>query len=137
MMIEGSIHGACMARFRPGFKNMCRAAHVEPLAFQGFVAHIVVEGSVVTMRSIRAFLLTLAGLTFVCVVAVFTASLSIALAGVATVLLFGQWLSSLLTGREREPVRAYAQARRQRQYRRDRDGELRVWNDGKGTIIDM
>ncbi|MGV3550460.1 hypothetical protein [Rhizobium sp.] len=72
-----------------------------------------------------------------CVVAVFTASLGIALAGVATVLLFGQWLSSLLTGREREPARAYAQARRQRQYRRDRDGELRVWNDGKGTIIDM
>ena len=87
------------------------------------------------MRSIRAFFLTLAGLTFVGIIAVFTASIGIALAGVATVLLFGQWLSTLLAGREREPVRAYARARRQD--RRQHEHEIRVWNDGKGTIIDM
>lgn len=86
------------------------------------------------MRSIRAFFLTLAGLTFVAVIAVFTASIGIAIAGVASVLLFGQWLSSVLAGREREPVRARA---RQQEYRRQRERELRVWNDGKGTIIDM
>lgn len=68
------------------------------------------------------------------VLAVFTASIGIALAGVATVLLFGQWLSSILSSREREPVRAYA---RREDYRRRQERELRVWNDGKGTIIDM
>lgn len=87
------------------------------------------------MRSIRAFFLTLAGLTFVAVVAVFTASIGIAIAGVASVLLFGQWLSALLSGREREPVRVYARARRPHPEHQGRD--MRVWNDGKGTIIDM
>ena len=87
------------------------------------------------MRSIRSFFLTLAGLTFVAVIALFTASIGIAIAGVATVLLFGQWLSSVLSGREGEPVRVYARARRPRQHHDGRD--MRVWNDGKGTIIDM
>ena len=88
------------------------------------------------MRSIRAFLLTLAGLTFVAVVTVFTASIGIALAGVATVLLFGQWLSSILSSHESQPqpARAYARAERAKAGGRD---EMRVWNDGKGTIIDM
>lgn len=86
------------------------------------------------MRSIRAFLITLAGLTFVAVVTVFTASIGIALAGVATVLLFGQWLSSILSGHERRPQPARAYARRTGEQAR---GEIRVWNDGKGTIIDM
>ena len=88
------------------------------------------------MRSIRAFFLTLAGLTFVAVVTVFTASIGIAIAGVATVLLFGQWLSSVLSSGEREPQPAKAYARAQHT---ERDGQrgMRVWNDGKGTIIDM
>ena len=84
------------------------------------------------MRSIRSFFLTLAGLTFVAIVALFTASVGIAIAGVVSVLLFGQWLSSLLSSQEREPVRVYARTRRARDA-----AELRVWNDGKGTIIDM
>ena len=88
------------------------------------------------MRSIRAFFLTLAGLTFVAIVAVFSASIGLAIAGVASVLLFGQWLSMLLSGREREPVKVYARANRPN-HRRERDGQIRVWNDGKGTIIDM
>lgn len=88
------------------------------------------------MRSLRAFFLTLAGLTFVAVVTVFTASIGIAIAGVASVLLFGQWLSSLLSSHERQPqpARAYARAERARQQGR---GDMHVWNDGKGTIIDM
>ena len=85
------------------------------------------------MRSIRSFFLTLAGLTFVAVVALFTASIGIAIAGVASVLLFGQWLSTVLSGRDREPVRAYARKPHQPHDGRD----MRVWNDGKGTIIDM
>lgn len=84
------------------------------------------------MRSIRSFFLTLAGLTFVAIVALFTASVGIAIAGVVSVLLFGQWLSSVLSNHEREPVRVYARTRRARDA-----AELRVWNDGKGTIIDM
>jgi hypothetical protein len=88
------------------------------------------------MRSIRAFFITLAGLTFVAVVTVFTASIGIALAGVATVLLFGQWLSSLLSSHERQPQPAKAYARSQRQEQPNQSG-MRVWNDGKGTIIDM
>jgi uncharacterized membrane protein YccC len=85
-----------------------------------------------SMRSIRSFFLTLAGLTLVAIVALFTASIGIAIAGAVSVLLFGQWLSSLLAGNEREPVRAYARTQR------TPDGRpVRVWNDGKGTIIDM
>ena len=87
------------------------------------------------MRSIRSFFFTLAGLTFVAVVALFTASVGIAIAGVASVLLFGQWLSTVLSGRDREPVRAYARARRPHEPHDGRD--MRVWNDGKGTFIDM
>jgi hypothetical protein len=86
---------------------------------------------VVTMRSIRSFLLTLAGLTFVAVAALFTASIGLAVAGSICVLLFGQWLSSLLTDKP-APVRAYAQPRTRREQDR-----MRIWNDGKGTIIDM
>ncbi|MBX9459067.1 MAG: hypothetical protein KL863_25225 [Rhizobium sp.] len=70
------------------------------------------------------------------VVTVFTASIGIALAGVASVLLFGQWLSSFLSGQSRQPqpARAYARTRRPEQ---DDPRQIRVWNDGKGTIIDM
>lgn len=88
------------------------------------------------MRSLRAFFLTLAGLTFVAVVTVFTASIGIAIAGVASVLLFGQWLSSVLSGHERQPQPAKAYARAQRTEQQGQRG-MRVWNDGKGTIIDM
>lgn len=83
------------------------------------------------MRSLRSFLLTLGGLTFVAVAALFTASIGLAVAGTVSVLLLGQWLSSLLS-QPAEPVRAYARARTRREQDR-----LRVWNDGKGTIIDM
>ena len=62
----------------------------EALAIDRRVPHIGYRKLVEIMRSIRSFLFTLAGLTFVTVVALFTASVGIALAGVATVLLFGQ-----------------------------------------------
>ena len=83
------------------------------------------------MRSLRSFLLTLGGLTFVAVAALFTASIGLAIAGAVSVLLLGQWLSSLLTDRP-APVRAYARAEKRREQDR-----MRIWKDGKGTIIDM
>jgi len=83
------------------------------------------------MRSLRSFLLTLAGLTFVAVAALFTASIGLAIAGTVSVLLLGQWLSALLSHKQ-APVRAYARART-----RAEQDRMRVWNDGKGTIIDM
>jgi hypothetical protein len=86
---------------------------------------------VITMRSLRSFLLTLAGLTFVAVAALFTASIGLAIAGTVSVLLLGQWVSALLTNKP-APVRAYARART-----RAEQDRMRVWNDGKGTIIDM
>jgi hypothetical protein len=76
-------------------------------------------------------MLTLSGLTFVAIAALFTASLGLAIAGTISVLLFGQWLSSLLSHKP-APVRAYA--RRQTHAEQER---MRIWNDGKGTIIDM
>jgi hypothetical protein len=85
------------------------------------------------MKSVRSFLLTLAGLTTVAVAAVFTASLGLAVFGAVAVLVFGQWLSMMLgSGATPQPARAYARYRA-----RQREEELRVWNDGKGTIIDM
>lgn len=81
------------------------------------------------MRSVRSFFLTLAGLTFVAVTALFTASIGLAIAGVISVLLLGQWLAYTLSRRAPQP--AYARPKR-------RDVEqMHVWNDGKGTIIDM
>lgn len=83
------------------------------------------------MRSLRSFVLTLAGLTFVAVAALFTASIGLAIAGAVSVLVLGQWLSHVLTNKP-APVRAYARART-----RHEQDQMRVWNDGKGTIIDM
>jgi hypothetical protein len=124
-----------MARILPEFKNMCEGEVGVTLAIWAKVPHLICKGMVMTMRSLRSFLLTLGGLTFVAVAALFTASLGLAIAGTVTVLLFGQWLSGMLSGRhEPEPVRVYARARSKPQ---QQPTSIRVWNDGKGTIIDM
>jgi hypothetical protein len=119
-----------MARILPCFKNMCSGRGDDSLAILGKLPHITGKGVVVAMRSLRSFLFTLGGLTFVAVAALFTASLGIAIAGAATVLLFGQWLSAALTSRP-QPRPIYARTRQQEERR------MRIWNDGKGTIIDM
>jgi|EndMetStandDraft_4_1072995.scaffolds.fasta_scaffold139990_2 hypothetical protein len=103
----------------------------QTLAFGRKLPHITIKGMVITMRSLRSFFLTLGGLTFVAIAALFTASIGLAIAGAISVLVFGQWLSSMLTNQP-QPVRAYARARTRREQDR-----MRVWNDGKGTIIDM
>lgn len=96
---------------------------------------LAMKEMVVAMKSLRSFLLTLSGLTFVAVAALFTASIGLAIAGAVTVLLFGQWLSHMLSGSQPQPARVYARARRNPQP--PHAETLRVWNDGKGTIIDM
>ena len=88
------------------------------------------------MKSMRSFLLTLCGLTFVAVVALFTASIGIAVAGAVTVLLFGQWLSVLIAGGHAEPQPVYVRTRSRSEHQQQ-PTRYRVWNDGKGTIIDM
>lgn len=75
------------------------------------------------MQSVRSFFFTLSGITFVAIIALFTASITIALAGVLTVMLVARALTLRL---KPVPVRAKA-----------RDEGMRVWNDGRGTIIDM
>jgi cobalamin biosynthesis protein CobD/CbiB len=81
------------------------------------------------MQSIRSFLLTAAGIAFTLMAFVFTASLGLALAGIVAVLMVGSAVSARLN---QKPVRATARAQSQRQLR-----EPRIWNDGRGTIIDL
>ena len=81
------------------------------------------------MNTFKTVLITVAGLSIALLATLFTASLVLAFAGVATVLLAARAISMRM---QPKPVRAYAYARR--------DGERqpgRIWNDGKGTIIDM
>ncbi|MDI7863082.1 hypothetical protein MRS76_14060 [Rhizobiaceae bacterium n13] len=77
------------------------------------------------MQSVRSFFLTLSGITFVAIIALFTASITIALAGILSVMLLARALTVSLRMKP-VPVRAKA-----------RDERMRVWNDGRGTIIDM
>ncbi len=80
------------------------------------------------MQSIRSLLLTAAGIAFTLMALVFTASLGLALAGIATVLVIGSAISARLSPK---PVRAAGRtAGRQKR-------EPRIWNDGRGTIIDL
>ncbi|CAN7286397.1 hypothetical protein [Pararhizobium sp. LjRoot238] len=79
------------------------------------------------MQSIRSLLFTAAGIAFTLMALVFTASLGLALAGIATVLVIGSAISARLSPK---PVRAGRTAGRQ-------EREPRIWNDGRGTIIDL
>ncbi|MCF3641338.1 hypothetical protein LXM94_15290 [Rhizobium sp. TRM95111] len=82
------------------------------------------------MQSIRSLFLTVAGVLFAGAVFLFAASLGLALAGITAVLMFGSWVAARMQPR---PVRATVDARNRRQAPR----EPRVWNDGRGTIIDL
>lgn len=81
------------------------------------------------MNSIKTVLLTIAGLSIAIVATMFTASLVLAFAGVATVLLAMRAISMRM---QQQPVRVYARARSN-----DQRQAGRIWNDGKGTIIDL
>ncbi|NBB49626.1 hypothetical protein GVN24_15195 [Rhizobium sp. CRIBSB] len=76
------------------------------------------------MQSLRSAVIALAGLAFVGLAAAFAVSLTLVVGAFLTVTLGAR----ILMGKtKRAPV--YARAKRRE--------DPRVWNDGKGTIIDL
>ena len=76
------------------------------------------------MQNFRSAVIALAGLAFIGLAAAFAVSLTLVIGALLTVSLGAR----MLMGRsKRAPV--YAKAKRRE--------DLRVWNDGKGTIIDL
>ncbi|MBD9652533.1 hypothetical protein M2267_004395 [Ensifer sp. KUDG1] len=84
------------------------------------------------MQSIRSVLFTAAALTITFAAFVLTASLALALAGIAAVVVVGSAIATRLNFRPaRATVRPAAAGPAQGQR------EMRIWNDGRGTIIDL
>ena len=75
------------------------------------------------MQNIRSFFLFATGIALFALAALLTASLTVAFAGILGVLMAGRLLSARL---KPVPVRT-----------RDHKAGMRVWNDGRGTIIDL
>lgn len=78
-----------------------------------------------TMKNIRSLFIALAGITVFAAMALFTVSLTLAVGGILTVLMVGRAISLRM---KPVPVRARANSGQR---------EMRVWNDGRGTIIDL
>ncbi|WCK76053.1 hypothetical protein [Agrobacterium fabrum] len=76
------------------------------------------------MQGIRSFFIAASGIAILAMVALFTASLTVAFIGVLAVLSAARLLSASL-----KPAPIPVKPRNQR--------DMRVWNDGKGTIIDL
>ncbi|MOA13920.1 hypothetical protein D3C78_1339890 [compost metagenome] len=76
------------------------------------------------MQGIRSFFIAASGIAVLAIVALFTASLTVAFVGVLAVLSAARLLSARL-----KPTPIPVKPRNQR--------DMRVWNDGKGTIIDL
>ncbi|WP_208249445.1 hypothetical protein WGT02_00505 [Rhizobium sp. T1470] len=80
------------------------------------------------MQSIRSIFLLLAGITAFVALAVFTFSVTLAVGGILTVLMVGRALSLKM---KPAPVRATPKTK-------PHSAEnMRIWNDGRGTIIDL
>ncbi|MDR7145882.1 hypothetical protein [Rhizobium sp. BE258] len=77
------------------------------------------------MQNIRSIFLMLAGVTVFVALALFTFSVTLAVGGILTVLMVGRAMSLKM---KPAPVRAKAQTQQR---------EMRIWNDGRGTIIDL
>ncbi|MCF6368997.1 hypothetical protein [Rhizobium halophilum] len=75
------------------------------------------------MQNIRSFFFFTTGLALFALAALLTASLTVAFIGVLGALAAGRLLSAKL---KQVPVQAKV-----------RKDEMRVWNDGRGTIIDL
>ena len=75
------------------------------------------------MQNIRSFFVIVTAIALLAVAALLTASLTIVFMGTLAVLSIGKLLSSRL---KPAPVRA-----------KSKQSDMRVWNDGRGTIIDM
>jgi hypothetical protein len=76
------------------------------------------------MQNIRSFFLIVTAIAVLAGAALLTASLTVAFMGVLAILSIARALSARL---KPVPVRARA----------GRNENMRVWNDGRGTIIDM
>jgi hypothetical protein len=83
------------------------------------------------MSLFRTVVFTVIGLAVALVATLFTASIVIAFAGIATVLLAARAMSLHLQPTQRQ---AYVRAEANRDTPRQ---PVRIWNDGKGTIVDM
>ena len=79
------------------------------------------------MNSVRSFFVVLTGAAFVGILAVLTASISVVFVGLLSVSLVVRALSLRLQPKP-VPVRSK---------RQDTAKDFRVWNDGRGTIIDL
>ncbi|MGR9437575.1 hypothetical protein ACU8V1_21580 [Rhizobium leguminosarum] len=77
------------------------------------------------MQNIRSIFLMLAGATVFVAMLLLTFSVTLAVGGILTVLMVGRALSMKM---KPAPVRAKTNNGRP---------EMRVWNDGRGTIIDL
>ena len=75
------------------------------------------------MQNIRSFFIIVTAIALLAAAALLTASLTIAFMGTLAILSIGKALTSRL---KPVPVRAKSKQR-----------DMRVWNDGRGTIIDM
>jgi hypothetical protein len=78
------------------------------------------------MQNVRTLFISLAAVTAFTAIALLTFSLTLAVGGILTVLMVARALSLRL---KPAPVRARARTADQR--------EMRIWNDGRGTIIDL
>ena len=80
------------------------------------------------MQRIRSIVFTVLSLMIAGATVVFAASVGLAIAGIVAVLMLGSMLAAKL---QPAPVRARAERRAPGQR------EPRIWNDGRGTIIDL
>jgi hypothetical protein len=76
------------------------------------------------MHNMRSGFLALAGITAFTGLALVTVSLTLAVGGIITALVIGRAISLRM---KPAPVRSKA----------SRQQEMRIWNDGRGTIIDL
>ncbi|WP_017966043.1 hypothetical protein [Rhizobium leguminosarum] len=77
------------------------------------------------MQNIRSIFLMLAGATVFVAMLLLTFSVTLAVGGILTVIMVGRALSMKM---KPAPVRAKTN---------NGQREMRVWNDGRGTIIDL
>ena len=85
------------------------------------------------MQRIRSAVFTLFAILVAGATVLFAASVGLAIAGIAAVLMLGSMLAGKL---QPAPVRATARARGDRRAA-PCQREPRIWNDGRGTIIDL
>jgi hypothetical protein len=117
-------HGESSANLSPATQGDISG---KALAFRGEKDHLGIRERMSIMHNLRSIAIAAAGIVVLAIAAVFTVSLTLIAGAVLTLTLAAR----MLTLRSKKaPV--YAKAKTQGQAR-----EIRVWNDGRGTIIDL